>query len=155
MDFVVNEWLSEYLRPTADKEKHGKVLFFFKALMQKAEDRIVVREPSDFLRKIHRYRKEFDYDLASREAYKFFIRTILENSEKCLQIPREGLQPLPAELLEKLGEGHSDIYLFEAAQHSDSKIIVTTDERLQDRVAGIEGFKVILLDDFLKTYSTE
>jgi len=121
MDFVVNEWLPEFLRPTTDKEEREKALSFFKALMQKNDDRIVVREPSEFLRKIHRFRKEFDYDLASRAAYKFLIRAILENSEKCLQIPDDELHLLPTELLEKLGEDHSDTYLFEAASTATAK----------------------------------
>ncbi|MBC7773844.1 MAG: hypothetical protein H7246_00290 [Phycisphaerae bacterium] len=154
MDFVVNEWLPEYLRPTASAEKREKAVTFLKIFIMKPKDRIVVREPSEFLRKIHRFRKEFDYDNESRMLYKNFIKAILENSEKCLQIPDSDSLPLPIELQEKISKGNfsSDTYLFEAALHSDSKAIVTTDERLQKHLADTVGFQVILLDDFLAGY---
>ncbi len=154
MDFVVNEWLPEYLRPTANPEERERAVLFLRAFIIKPKDRIVVREPSDFLRKIHRFRKEFDYDNGSRELYKNLIKAILENSEKCLQILDSDSPKLPAELQEKLSIGNfsSDTYLFEAAQLSDSKIIVTTDERLQKHIADTAGFKVVLLDDFLRGY---
>ncbi|MFN0215270.1 MAG: hypothetical protein ACKVT2_13525 [Saprospiraceae bacterium] len=154
MDFVVNEWLPEYLRPTASAEKREKALTFLKAFIMKPGDRIVVREPSEFLRKIHRFRKEFDYDNESRKLYKNFIKAILENSEKCLQIPNSETLPLSSELQERLSKGnfYSDRYLFEAAQHSDSKNIVTTDVRLQQHLSDTADFQVILLDDFLAEY---
>ncbi len=154
MDFVVNEWLPEYLRPTASAENREKAVIFLKAFIMKPKDRIVVREPSEFLRKIHRFRKEFDYDNESRVLYKNFIKAILENSEKCLQIPDNDLLPFSFDLREKLSKGNfsSDTYLFEAALHSDSKTIVTTDERLQKHLANTAGFQVVLLDDFLADY---
>jgi len=154
MDFVVNEWLPEYLRPTANPEEREKASAFLKAFITKSNDRIVVLEPSDFLRKIHRFRKEFDYDIESRGLYKNLIKAILENSDKCLQITEREALPLPMELQEKLFKGNfsSDTYLFQAALYSDSKIIVTTDERLQNHLADTPGFQLFLLDDFLTKY---
>lgn len=155
MDFVVNEWLPEYLRPTAKPDEREKAILFLKAFITRPEDRIVVREPSEFLRKIHRFRKEFDYDNQSRALYKNLIKAILENSEKCVQIPNDNLLPLPDELNEKLSVGNfsSDAYLFEAALYCESKIIVTTDERLQIQFANTPSTKIVLLDDFLKSYA--
>ncbi len=154
MDFVVNEWLPEYLRPTASLEERKKASAFLKPFITKPKDRIVVLEPSDFLRKIHCFRKEFDYDIESRYFYKKFIKAILENLEKCLQITESDSPVLPVELQDKLSQGNffSDTCLLKAAQYSDSKIMVTTDERLQKNMSDTPSFQAILLDDFLAGY---
>ncbi len=45
-----------------------------------------------------------------------------------------------------------DVYLVELASVTADKTIVTTDRALHDQVHGRQGFQVLLLDEFLKSY---
>jgi hypothetical protein len=63
MEFVINEWFPEYLRPDAPVEQQKKVFQFIEILLSRADTRIVVRRPSAFLRKLLRFEKDFPNDL--------------------------------------------------------------------------------------------
>lgn len=155
MEFVVNEWLMEYLKPDAPDAHRDLAERFLQRFSQRPQDKIFVREPSPFLNKALRYPKEYkNYESASRP-YQNFIKFILLDPQKCERIDVEVVE-LPTEILEKLNQSNtnyaSDTYLFEAASFTEHKIIVTTDEKLARQMQDIEVFRVILLTDFLENY---
>jgi len=157
MEFVVNEWLPEYLIPTATDEEMEKVNRFLQAFLNRG-DMLVVRNPSAFLGKVHRFRKKYDYDNEAREKLKYLIAQILENADICKLVDEEEIElpePTNTLLLEEGTNYNSDRYLFEAATaiEAEDKIIVTTDVKLKEQMEDDPNFKVILLDDFLEDYS--
>lgn len=155
MELVVNEWLPEYLRPNAAEQEKQLVEQFLNSFMQRT-DLLFVKDPSPFLDKIQRFQKEYDYDLKAREAFKLFIKHILRNPEKCTLLMEGEIIALPMATLEKLNEEgtnfSSDTYLFEAANSTADKTIITTDVKLQRQMANDKTFQVVLLEDFLKDY---
>ncbi|MCB0518392.1 MAG: hypothetical protein H6577_02640 [Lewinellaceae bacterium] len=156
MELVVNEWLPDYLRPDATDEAKGQVEQFLNSFM-KRPDILYVKDPSPFLDKVYKYQKAFDYDIKSREAIKMFIKLVLRNNpDKCIMVNVDEVKPLPDNTLEKLNEAgtnyNSDTYLFEAANNTADKIIITTDTKLQKQMADDEHFQVVLLEDFLNDY---
>ena len=155
MELVVNEWLPEYIRPDAKDEEKRQVELFLNTFLRRP-DCLFVKDRSPFHNKIMRYQKEFDYDLKARETFKMFIKLILRNLEKCRLVMEDELNELPKETWEKLNEGgknvDSDIYLFEAANLTTDKIIITTDAKLKTQMVEDGHFQVILLKDFLRGY---
>ncbi len=154
MEFVVNEWLMEYMRPNANEEHRQLAERFLERFTKRTHDKIFIREPSPFLDKALRYPKNFrNYEIVA--VYQNFIKFILLNPQKCKRIDIETIV-LPLEVVEKLNEPTtnyiSDTYLFEAATCTRDKIIVTTDEKLVIQMQDLEEFKVILLTDFLENY---
>ena len=154
MEFVVNEWLMEYLRPNANEEHRQLAERFLERFTKRTQDKIFIREPSPFLDKALRYPKDFrNYEIVA--LYQNFIKFILLNPQKCKRIDIETIA-LPLEVVEKLNLPNtnyiSDTYLFEAATFTKDKIIVTTDEKLVHQMQDIGEFKVILLTDFLENY---
>lgn len=148
MEFVVNEWFIEYATP--DVGENEKKLFdgFFKAFLSK-EDRLVVHLNSEFIRKLRRYNKTFQRYPEMR-IFRQIVQMIFLDSNKAKLVPEIQLENDILNLT--IGTFESDRYLFEAAEQSDSKIIVTTDERLQQQVSAISRYNVRLLNDFMKTY---
>lgn len=153
MDFVVNEWLPEYYRPQALPEQRLQLETFLARFMERG-DRLVVLQDSEFLRKLLRYAKDYAEYTAIREAISKFITTILIVPERRIIV--EELLPIPESthaVLHTAGTNfHSDEYLFHAALHAESRIIVTTDIKLYRAMADDEDFKVVLLEGFLKDY---
>src|SRR3954471_14593266 len=124
MDLVINEWFPEYCRPETTKENRELLLKFLEQFLQK-NDVLYVRKPSAFLNKIYKFAKEFQghRDTYSISILTFFIKTVLQNSEKCKFIDEEC--QLDQTVSEKLLEGNysSDTYLFEAAVQTESRLI--------------------------------
>lgn len=151
----MNSWLPERMRPNATEEELESVKQFLAVFLQN-EDKIFIRRPGQFLDKIYACSKAYDYDELARERFKFFIVKVINNSEKCIFVDNENLQELPASTIKKLTAEktnyYKDIFLFEAANSTSDKIIVSTDGRLKDQMADDEHFQVVLLEDFLKDY---
>jgi hypothetical protein len=153
MEFVVNEWLPEYYKPDAPKEEKEKLEKFLVRFIER-NDKIFVRRPSAFYKKIHRYKKDYQNNLKVNEHLGKFINFILINSDRCF-IVDDGEFELPEEIRNKLREGgntESDMYLFEAASATESKTIVTTDAKLKAWMENEKPYRVVLLDDFLTDY---
>ena len=158
MELVVNEWLPEYFKPDAKREEKDQLQQFLQTFIQ-SDDCIVVRRKSPFLDKIHRFSKDYQ----RYEEIKFiriFIRLVLDNSKKCRYVDDTDVLPLSDTVTTRLHEFinddtktnySSDEYLFEAANTTENKMIITTDAKLQKQMQGL-GFEVCLLADFLKTY---
>ena len=153
MEFVVNEWLPEYFKPDATKEEKEKLEKFLNGFLVR-DDKIFVRRPSEFLNKIYRFSKAYqNYPKVYENIHKF-ITIIFHDSNRCFIVDNDELQ-LPETTRDRLIEGGntvSDTYLFEAASLTDTKIILTTDERLKEWMQDDNEFKIELLDDFLDDY---
>ena len=151
MDFVVNEWLPEYFRPTAEHAEKAMLQQFLISFMQR-QDKIFVRRPSPFLDKIHRFSKLYEADTKVYRNISNFIKLILLDSTRCVFIDEDCV--LEDHIIEKLSPGNfdSDTYLFEAASKTNSKLIITTDIRLRNQMENIREYKVVLLSDFLAGY---
>src|ERR1017187_6477398 len=153
MEFVVNEWLPEYFKPDASNDKKQKLEKFLNRFLER-NDKIYVRNPSEFLWKIHRFKKNYQYNIKTYTEIGKFINIILKDSERCYFVD-DGKFELSEKTRNRLIEGGnkiSDLYLFEAASATESKIILTTDTKLKDWMHNKDDCKIELLDDFLKTY---
>ncbi len=123
--------------------------------MQKT-DVLYVRNPSPFLRKIYTYAKEYQShsDVFTTRIITYFITRVIQDSNRCVFISDECL--LDELTLERLNEANtnysSDAYLFEAASKTESKIIVTTDDKLCRQMHNVAGYQVISLKEFLQHY---
>ena len=153
MEFVVNEWLPEYFKPDASKEQKEKLEKFLGKFLER-NDKIYVRRPSEFLRKIYRYANDYQNHPKVYENIHKFISIIFIDPRRCF-IVDDNEFVLTEEIRNKLIEGGntvSDTYLFEAASATDTKLILTTDERLKEWMREVGEFKIELLDDFLANY---
>jgi hypothetical protein len=154
MDFVVNEWLPAYFRPEATAEQKQQLESFLQQCYAK-RDVIVVRRPSPFLSKIYRYASDYQTNQKVYTNLNGFIKFVLLDSSRVRFVddPQPALPPATHERLYQEGTNYqSDAYLFEAAMHSESKIIITTDARLVSQMQDDPIFKVVLLAGFLETY---
>ena len=153
MEFVVNEWLPEYFRPEATIEEKKQLEQFIIRFYER-NDKIFVRKPSEFSRKIFRYAKDYQTNNKVYTPLYRFIVLILEDPNRCVFINDENLTALPIQTITKLQKGNyaSDTYLFEAATKAESRIIVTTDEKLINHMKDDTNFNVVLLSGFLRDY---
>ncbi len=153
MEFVVNEWLPEYFKPEAPIEEKRKLKRFLNRFHEKG-DKIFVRRTSPFLNKIYKFSKDYQNYHDTFLQLTDFFKLVLLDSEKCFFVDDDDfeLSDLIRKKLIETGNYVSDTYLFEAASLTDSKLIITTDERLQAFMKNEPSFKIVLLDDFLLTY---
>ena len=126
---------------------------FLQKFLQK-NDKIIVRKPSPFLKKIEKYAKDYQTNQKVYQHLKNFIQLILKDSNRCTFVNDENEFAISNSTKEKLQQGNynSDEYLFEAALFADSKIILTTDIKLVEQMKTEEPFKVVSLKVFLETY---
>ena len=153
MELVANEWLPEYFKPDATNDEKQKLEKFLNRFIER-NDKIFVRRPSEFYRKIHRYKKDYQNNLKVNEQLGRFINLILINSDRCF-IVDDGEFELSETIRNKLVEGGntiSDTYLFEAASATEAKLIITTDAKLKALMENEESFRVELLNKFLDSY---
>ena len=154
MDFVVNEWLPEYFRPTATAAEKRLLQTFLQRFLERG-DRLVVLEASPFLEKIYRYAKAFQLDYNTVNPIRDFIKLILLDSERCVFVAKSNQFDLPDSVFEKLliTNLSSDTYLFETATAiKNIKVIVTTDIKLHQHFEHEDWCRVQLLPDFLVDY---
>jgi hypothetical protein len=153
MEFVVNEWLPEYFKPNASNEEKRKLEKFLNNFLER-RDKIFVRRPSEFLRKLLRFANDYqNYPQIYSNIYKF-ITIIYLDSNRCKIIHDDEFE-LSEKIIDKLIKGGntiSDKYLFEAASVTATKTIITTDAKLKIFMADEGTFNIELLDDFLRTY---
>lgn len=153
MEFVVNEWLPEYFRPDATNEEKEKLEKFLNRFLER-NDKICVRRPSEFLRKLLRFANDYQNYPNVYENIQKFITIIYLDSNRC-KIIENGEFDLSEAIINKLNESgnyNSDTYLFEAACESEAKLIITTDKKLKIHMENNGIFNIQLLDDFLDGY---
>jgi hypothetical protein len=153
MEFVINEWFLEWHKPDATPEEQQKARTFTKWLIN-SEHRIVMLRDSDFTRKLNQIRRDFNFHYMSNLELKLFFSQVIINPARCRIIdeppvlPDETIAILKRPSEPPLHNIESDIYLFEAAEATIEKIIVTTDTKLIDHFEGQKLFKLWNTEDF-------
>jgi len=153
MEFVVNEWLPEYFKPDATDEEKEKLEKFLNKFMVRG-DKLFVRRPSEFLRKVELFAKQYQNNNKVYTELKKFITNILLDSDRCFFVDDDEFE-FEDTITDKLTEGGntiSDKYLFEAAAKTATKTIITTDAKLKKLMVDEGTYKIELLADFLTTY---
>ena len=160
MEFVINEWFLEWHKPTASSEEQRKARVFTNWLLT-SKHKIVVLRHCDFTQKLNRLRRDFNYHPMCGQQLKIFFTQVFMNTEKCriVEIPPE----LPAkieEILDRPTESpltniESDRYLFESAETTEEKIIVTTDVKLINHFEGNGHYQLWSVDDFFEKFEIE
>lgn len=157
MEFVFNEWFLNWHSPLeATPEQRKTVHRIINWLIGQQDHRLVVMNRSPFMDKLNLFRKDFDYDPFCRNSLKTFYAQIIINLTICRQVEKPPqLPPDIEELLQRPTEPpftniESDRYLFESAETTHEKIIITTDEKLIGHFAQSERFRLWTVDDFLK-----
>jgi len=149
MQFVINEWLLEYLRPQSNDTHKITALKIISKLIQKG-DKIVIRRPSRFLDKFYRYMKVYGADIEFKTRFKGLSLLFL-NSEQTIFIDDKDVLIKPSQnIINKTP--FDDYYLIEAALNLPDSIIITTDTRLKEALKDEQSIKIILLDEFIKDY---
>lgn len=154
MEFVFNEWFLDWHLPNSVSEKKRNVRHIFEWLLASKEHRLVVLSPSPFIKKLNDFRKAHSSGFTGG-ALKEFISGVLLSRERCrlLEIPPE----LPPDILEKLSIGNfaSDRYLFEAAETTAEKIIVTTDTKLMKHFEGNGRYQLWSVEEFMAKFGIQ
>lgn len=149
MEFVINEWYLDWHRPNESSENQAKARRFLEWL-RTSEHRIVLLRGSPFHRKLNLYSSYSGFPMT--QFIKVFFGKIFDNSDKCriIETPPE----LPADILDKLSVGNfaSDRYLFETAETTEEKIIVTTDTKLTKHFEGNGRFQLWSVEEFMTRF---
>ena len=146
MQFVVNEWLLEYLTPNADEDNFKKVNKFIEYISGQSH-KIVIGRKNPFITKFYKFSKEYSWNESSNKNFKKLHNLLFRDSERTLIIEDNELYKIPEELKNKT---HSkDIYLIELALSTEDKIIITTDSKLKEMLKDVNDLNIELLDDFL------
>jgi hypothetical protein len=150
MELVVNEWFPEYLAERENLQTQ-KLLIDFLQRLKANNHKMVIKKGSPVEDKMLRLPKFIPYDAKFKIRYDFVLQQFVFNSSRCRLIQKESLVVLSPQVIEKLSEGNyiSDQYLFETAAVTEDKTIITTDERLVEQMRTTQGFKLILLSDYL------
>lgn len=144
MELVLNEWFIEYMVPSSGRQRQVWELL---DLVEAKRDIIVVRLISPFTGKFYQFSKQW----ASQRPPLFKrLHLLMRDPSKVRIVNEEEIQPLPEPVLQLVPR--KDIYLAELAATTVDKTIVTTDVPLRDRLDGNGGFRVYLVEDFLKWY---
>ena len=147
MEIVVNEWLLEYLRPDAEKYKMNLAINFVNAWVKKC-DKVVIKRPSPFLDKFHRYMKEFGRNAEFKKRFSKLNKLLFLDSDKTIIADAGDIKKLPSEVEAKTPP--EDKYLIELAYSGSDRIIVTTDRRLKDKLCDEPDMTIYLLEEFLQ-----
>jgi len=151
MEIVVNEWLLDYMRLGVDFEKTSKAIKFLNALVKKC-DKIVVKRQSPFVNKFYRYFEESNQDTKCKELFKKLNLLLFHNSDKTIIVDDVDINKLPKEIDEILPADDKDRYLIELGYSSSDKIILTTDQRLKEKLQLKSELKIYLFEEFLESY---
>jgi len=149
MPIVLNEWIIHDLKGDNGLDSRLESASFLQSLREGAET-IVVLMQSPWMAKAYQLTRE--ETPAVRILSKFLHLAILMDPLKCHYVDPEEIQPLPKDLAVEVPM--DDVYLFQTALAGHAEIIVTSDERLIDRVrsAPRRGIQLARRDDFLRRH---
>lgn len=149
MEIIVNEWLLDYLCPHTDANKTKSVARFLNALLEKC-DKIVIRNPSPFIKKFYKYMKQYQSDNECKKRFSRLNQLFFYNYDKTIIVDDRDIGKLPPETEGKIPP--KDKYLVELAYFSKDKILVTTDNRLKEILEVAPEIKVHLFEEFINNY---
>lgn len=152
MEFVINEWYLDWHNPKISTSEEQSKARAFLQWLQNNEHQIVVLVNTNFTQKLNEYRRNFSFHPMCSIYLKLFFSQIFINPDKCrvLETPPD----LPDVILEKLSVGNfaSDRYLFEAAENTEEKIIVTTDTKLMKHFEGNGRYQLWSVEEFMSKF---
>ena len=149
---VINEWLLHDLQGDNGLQSQAQSGAFLKRLIT-AGDRIAVVRGSPWARKAYALMRSGNP--IPRILSQLLFLGILLDPAKSTYVDGEQLRPLPPDLAEEVPQ--SDVYLFQAAIETNSRIIVTTDARLIERAqsASAHGIQLQHRNGFLDQYMND
>jgi hypothetical protein len=151
MQIVVNEWLLDYLRPDSNQQHKDLALRFLRRFRGKA-DKIVIRDPSPFMKKYFKQMKSFGRDTEYKKI-STVLKSIFLDSDKTVIIRDEDVTAVPINVSNEVKRDKpDDYYLVEAAYSSVDRLIITTDTPLHQLLGTIPDLRVYLLPEFLRGY---
>jgi len=153
MEIVVDEWLLDYLHPDSERSKRNLALKFVNAWVEKC-DKVVIKRPSQFVKKFYTYMKQFEKDLDFKKRFKKMNELLFHNSDKTIIKDDYDIESLPERIEQKVPiDGRYDRCLVELAYSSADRTIITTDERLKEKLKDESDLRIYLLEEFMKNYS--
>lgn len=144
---VINEWLFHDLQGHNQPEAQLEAAEFLQKLID-GPDRIAVLRDSAWMNKAYQLMKSGD-PLISALARQLNLGLLI-NSSNCQIVELSEILPLPKELNQI--DLKEDKYLFETFFAVGADLIITSDQRLYDKVAGVESVKLVMRNEFLKDY---
>ena len=149
MEIVPNEWLLDYMRLGADKEKASIAIQFLNTIVKKC-DKLVIKRPSPFVIKFYRYIEESNKNAECKELFVKLYQLLFINFDKTIIVDDSDIKKLPKEIEGKTPS--DDKYLIELAYSYPDRVIVTTDQRLKEKFQDEVNLNIYLLEEFLEQY---
>lgn len=146
MEITIDEWIVHYL---SDPQKRELAFDFLDKVLKKC-DRFVTIKGEALDQKIWwMAKKSGNWDFKGRSIVKWFMASFRQNSEKFRLLKKSNAKPLPSELEQNTPP--DDLYLVKAAITTDS-FILTTDERLKEKLSHRKDLAIRIVDEFLSQY---
>ena len=149
MEIVPNEWLLDYMRLDADKEKASIAIQFLNTIVKKC-DKLVIKRTSPFIKKFYHYFEESNIDTKCHKIFVDLFDLLVIDSNKTIIVDNGDIKKLPKEIEGKTPS--DDKYLIELAYSYPDRVIVTTDQRLKEKLKDEGDLKIYLLEEFLEQY---
>ena len=147
MELVLNEWFLEYMAP---ESLNVRLIWRLLDTIEAKGDQIVIKRRSPFTEKFYRLDKLYgNQGQPCRPVFRRFA-LLMRDDRRVRLLDNEEIQPLPEAVLELVDL--EDRYLAEIAALTTECRIVTTDTKLKGKLDDKEGFRVTLLDEFLREY---
>jgi len=146
MQFVVNEWLLDFLVPNTDKDKIRAVNKFIRFISEN-DDQIVIGRNNNFVSKFHHFMKQYGWDADFKQRFKKLRHLLFYDSTRTLIIEKDDLATVDAAIASHTPD--DDVYLVELAFSTQDRKIVTTDTRLKSALKNVPEIDVILLSEFM------
>jgi hypothetical protein len=150
MDIVVNEWLLEYLLPSARAEELELATRFINGWVSRS-DRVLIRRSSPFASKFYRYMAHSGCDSACRERFSKLFSFLFLDSERTRILDDCDIQGLPEDLASEIPS--DDRYLIELWHSVPGSAIVTTDSKLKRSLQQHSpSAEIYLLEEFFQKH---
>lgn len=144
-DYILNEWVWADLFDNSNIARRDQTFEIFVTLKKNA-DRLISVKPSSFERKAWTLCKAAQRP--QREFAKFIAANVLFDSERCLFIPADNLDPLPGNLH---AVNIDDQYLVKALLKVPESTLITIDNPLLE-ILRDSGHAAMHRDDFAPGY---
>jgi hypothetical protein len=94
--------------------------------------------------------KSGNWEPARRLAARYFFKSFLWNSNKFSTLDASTINQLPDDLHHQTPD--DDLYLLQTAINTKDKLILTTEERLKEKLSARQELNIHLVDEFLQKY---